>query len=302
MNWVRLHPYASAIIGAGLFLVIGTIMVMRAASTPTPIGISTWSGNPSALNPVPQQVAVTHPTTVATVPIPTNYGTATLPYPSNQASSTGASAKTPSGPFDYDTLMAQLAANSHTGSKSTSGSTSVTTSSNTNIWNFIPSGMIATTSPIRRTPTQQALYLYGNEIGSYVEGYDAANSNQVQILSDANNDRQNATKAAGVVHIGMSLQTVGAGIAQTTDVPPSAASANAALANSYITIGKALVVVGQSEALSDKELVSAIQAYDSAVNDFNKKYIALATIFSLNGVTFSKGDPGSVFSFSSNSL
>jgi hypothetical protein len=231
-----------------------------------------------------------------------------LPYPSNQSSGTPASAttsfNTPNGAFDYNTLMAEIAAGSHTSeSKSTSGGTSATVVSGTNIWNFIPSGMIATTSPTpSRTPSQQKLYLYGNEIGSYVEGYDAANSNQTQILSDANNDRQNTTKAAGVIRIGMSLQTIGQGIAQTTAVPDSAISVNTALANSYIAIGKALVIVGQSEGLPDSDLVSAIRAYDASVDTFNKKYIALATLFSVNGVTFSKGDPGSVFSFSSNSL
>ncbi len=289
-----------------LLILIGTVLVINGTSTPTSSGISTWSGNPSALNTARQQTQQTTATQLAAI-TPSNasqYGTTTLPYPSGASSDTSSSASALSGAFDYETLMAEIAAGTRPPASSpVSGRASATSSIGVSVWNFIPAGMIATSSPVSgRTPAQQALYLYGNEIGSYVEGYDAQNSDQDQVLSDANNDRQSATKAAAVERIGTSLETVGQGIAETTGVPASAVADNTALANSYIAIGKALVTVGQSEALSDSALVSAIEAYDAAVDTFNKNYIALATLFSTSGVTFSAGDPGSVFTFTSNSL
>jgi hypothetical protein len=306
MQWARAHPYASTIMVACIFVIAGALLVMRGTTPPASSGISTWNGNPSAINAPALQTTDANEIQATVAPVATqNYGTTTLPYPSSQASSAPTSTSNiPSGPFNYDTLMAEIAASSHSSASkpATSGSNSAGTV-DSGVWNFIPSGMIATTTPSNgRTATQQALYLYGNEIGSYVEGYDAANSNQDTILSDANNDRQNATKAAAVERIGMSLETVGSGMAETTGVPASATSDNAALAESYTAIGKALITVGQSEALADSTLVSAIEAYDAAVDTFNKNYIALATLFSVSGVTFSSGDPGSVFSFSSSSL
>ena len=58
-------------------------------------------------------------------------------------------------------------------------------------------------------------------------GYDAAHTDQTQILSDANNDRQNAAKQAAVERIGQDLETVGQGIAEITDAPAAAQADNA---------------------------------------------------------------------------
>ena len=311
MEWVRLHPYAATLAGSCILVIVGAIFVLSRTASPAPSGISAWSGNPGTLgtpstgsNPTAgdSAQAITPPAAATGT-----YDTAILPYTratpaANSSGTIGAPAASSS--FDFDTLMAEIAA--YSGKPRISASTTAAASDGSNDinpWSFVSTGLIATTSPrAGRTPAQQALYLYGNNVGSYIEGYDAAHSNQTQVLTDSYNDRQNPTKEKGVERIGHDLETIGTGIAETTGIPASAALANTALSNSYTEIGADLIAVAQSEALADSALVAAIQKYDAAVNTFNKNYIALSVLFSTNGVTFGPGDPGSVFSFTSNAL
>jgi hypothetical protein len=304
MDWIRSHPYASSLGGACVLVIIGAIFVFKSTPQMASLGLSTWNGNPGTITSTNTANTGASPVQAVTNPAPQQYATTTLPYktivPAANSQGTIATQST-STSFDYDTLLAEISAQTNKPAAQPA-SASNTTTAGVDAWSFIPSGLIGTTSPSTgRTPAEQALYAYGNEIGSYVEGYDAENSNQSQVLSDATNDRHNATKAAAVEAIGQDLETIGEGIGETTGVPAVAQGANTALADSYIEIGKDLVIVGQSESLSDSTLATAIENYDSAVGTFNKSYIALATLFLENSVTFSSGDPGSVFSFNSSS-
>ena len=306
MDWIRSHPYAASLGGACVLVIIGAVLVFKSTPEMAPLGLSTWSGNPGTITSTNTANTGTNSVQAVTNPTSQQYATTTLPYkPIVPAANSQGTIQTDSAStsFDYLTLLAEISAQSNkSGGQSASASNTTTASGGVDAWSYIPSGLIGTTSgSVSRTPAEQALYAYGNEIGSYVEGYDAENSNQSQVLSDASNDRHNATKDAAVEAIGQDLETIGQGIAQTTGVPAVAQGENTALANSYIEIGKDLVIVGQSEPLSDSTLATAIETYDSAVGTFNKSYIALATLFLENSVTFSSGDPGSVFSFNSSS-
>jgi hypothetical protein len=303
---IRSHPYAAALAGTCLVVILGTLLVLDRTATPSPSGVSAWSGNTAALatSTVPSDSAAVSQTITAST-LTQDYGTATLPYTANEpVSDSQGTIQTGSGsaanPFDLNALLAELSQKTLPSSVQLSTTTG---NSAVNAWAYVPTGLIAiATTSSSRSASQQALYQYGNEAGSYVEGYDAAHHGQAQVLSDAQNDRQNATKAAAVENIGQDLETVGQGLAELSDVPAAAAADNTALSASYIDIGKKLIAVGQAEPLSDSALVSAIETYDSAVNSFNGKYIALSTMFSSYGVTFSTSDPGSVFSFTSNAL
>ena len=303
MEWIRSHTYASALAAASLAVVLGGILVATHATIPTTVGITAWSGNSAALEPAttPTTQVVgsqTMPSALATE----QYGTQTLPYTSNTPvmDSQGTIETNSGNSYDFNALMAEL---SNPSLKSGTSASSSTGQSAVNAWSFIPSTLISIKDASSgRTDIQQAIYQYGNEVGSLVMGYDASHGNQTQILSDANNDRHNAAKQAGVERIGQDLETVGEGLAEITDTPTALQAANTALSNSYIDIGKKLVAVGQAEPLKDSELVAAIQSYDSAVTAFNNTYVMLANLFSSYGVTFSSGDPGSVFSFSPSAL
>ena len=307
MEWIRLHPYASILGAAGIVIVLGTILVVSRAQTAAPTGVSAWSGNTAVLGATntPSGPATVSHANVSGV-VAENYGTQTLPYTQNVPVSDSQGTiqdSTGANSIDFNAFIAELTQGSPK-AVAASSATSTTGESAVNQWPYIPSGLISIVKPstTARSAIQQSLYLYGNEVGSYVSGYDASHTGQAQTLSDANNDRQNPGKQAAVEKIGQDLETIGQGLAEITDTPATAAADNSALAASYTEIGKKLVTVGQSEALSDSALVAAVEAYDSSMDTFNKNYLALAYTFSDYGVTFTSGDPGSVFSFTTSSL
>lgn len=308
MEWIRSHPYACALGVACIVVVLGTILVVDRAATPASSGVAAWNGNSGELGATTSGAGGAQPgisEAITTGSSTENYGTETLPYPSNEPVSdsqgtieTGSASTS----YDFNALIAEL---SQKGLPPGPGGApaSTTGTSAVSAWAYIPTGLVSTVNATpARTPTEQALYQYGNEVGSLIEGYDAAHRDETQVLSDANNDRQNAAKQAAVEKIGQGLETVGEGMAEISDIPPAATADNAALSANYIDIGKKLIVVGQSEPLQDSTLVSAIETYDTAVNAFGTNYIALANLFSLSGVTFGSSDPGSVFSFSPSAL
>ena len=304
MDWIRSHPYASTLAAACILVIGGVVLVANRSNTPESSGVSSWNGNTGVLgatNSAPQQSSTQIPPPLATAQ---NYGTQTLPYKQNVPVSNSQGTLqngTGADSFDFNTLMAEI---SQSTQKPKPSQSSTTIGQNTvDAWAYIPTGLISVQKPTSgRTTLQQALYTYGNETGSYIEGYDAAHGDQAQILDNADKDRQNSVKQAAVARIGQDLETIGQGLAETTDVPAEAAADNTALSNSYIDIGKKLIAVAQAEPLRDSDLVAAIEAYDTAMNTFNRNYIALANLFSSYGVTFSQSDPGSVFSFSSSAL
>ena len=291
MKFVRLHPYETALAGASLLVIIGALVVASHSATPTASGFSSWSDGIAFLGPTaPAQNTTANPTSI----IPTNYGTQTLPYTSNipVADSQGTlSSGVASGTFDLKAFFAQI---------SGAGPSKTTTSGKDliNAWDFIPKGLVSTTSPQSgRTAIQKSLFEYGNEIGALVQGYDAAHRDQVQVMKDAATDRTNTAKEAAAEKIGQDLETVGQEIARINDTPSSATVQNNALSQSYTDSGKKLVAMTQALAGRDADLVSAIKTYDASVEAFTKNYVALASVFSSYGVTFGPSDSGSVFTF-----
>jgi len=303
MDWIRSHTYASALAVASVVVILGGIIVVSRSATPTPSGVSAWNGNAAVLGPTAPATPVTEDQAGPSAFASENYATQTLPYTQNTPimDSQGVIETSDGVTYDFNALAAEL---SNPSPKS--GNMSPATSSEqgtSNAWDYIPSGLISIQNASSgRTPIQQALYQYGNEVGSLVMGYDGAHGDQAQVLNDANNDRHNAGKQAAVEKIGQDLQVVGQGIAEITDAPSAAQADNTALSKSYIDIGTKLIAVGAAESLQDPALVAAIKSYDAAVDSFNGSYIALATLFSISNVNFSSGDPGSVFSFSPSSL
>jgi hypothetical protein len=301
MEWIRTHTYASALAVASIVVILGGILVVSRSGTPTPTGVSAWNGNAAALGPTTPAVQPADQAGSSAL-ANQNYATQTLPYAQNAPvmDSQGTVEMSNGNTYDFNALAAEL---SNPALKSAANTTTTTGTSAINAWDYIPSGLISIQNASSgRSPVQQSLYQYGNEVGSLIMGYDAAHTDQSQILSNANNDRQNAAKQAAVERIGQDLETVGQGIAEITDAPATAQADNDALSKSYIDVGEKLVAVGKAEPLQDPALVAAIKTYDTAVNSFNETYVALANLFSSYSVNFSSGDPGSVFTFSPSAL
>ncbi|OGG69133.1 hypothetical protein A3F27_03435 [Candidatus Kaiserbacteria bacterium RIFCSPHIGHO2_12_FULL_53_13] len=168
-------------------------------------------------------------------------------------------------------------------------------------YSFIPRGLISITEPAAaRNPAQQAIFDYGNRIGSHIQSFENVHRNMPQILKDFFDDRASQTKAEKVLSIARDYEKLAQQLANTGDVPKEASALHAALAQGYGTVAEGLANLTKTQ--DDKGLVNAVLAYDASADEFVKNYVALSRFFGTYGVKFSGSDAGSVFMFNANNL
>ncbi len=295
MEWLRRHPYTFTIAIVGVVLIGGALFV----ESRSPVALSsqsmdTWGGGsfPAYQAPTTQQTPQQVAQDVIESQVP-----ATLSLPPLSTSSPAAAPQSAQkNGFDYLAFLSQLS-----GAQPIPTSVNGTTSANaaiTEAYEFIPTGLVATTAPAKKpmTPDQQALYDYGNEVGGEIQSFEELHTNEAQVLKDQAEDRSDPTKAAALVSLAQAFVSVGTYLQQMQDVPADVSSQHKALAQSYIDIGTKLQLVAQAK--SDSDFIQAIETYDTTANMFVQNYGALAQFFSARGVVFAPQDPGSVFSFS----
>lgn len=169
------------------------------------------------------------------------------------------------------------------------------------VYNFLPSGLISTTTPTQRmTRVQADLFDYANNAGSYMESYfDTWGTRQAGILrrylEDPTDDFKKAEAeelADALYQLGIDLQNIG-----SDAVPELLTKQHASLVAGYRAMGAR--TKGVIEAKGDKELLAAINSSNAVADEFAKTYIEIVDIMKAQGVTFSSTDPGRVFAFSS---
>ncbi|MEK7156722.1 MAG: hypothetical protein AAB790_02855 [Patescibacteria group bacterium] len=289
MEWLRTHPYTSAI-GAAVFLVlVGTYVVVSRASQPEGTRPTSWGGeavpflDPTSYAPaagssredgsIMQQVQNSPPYTY----IAPNFVNTAPPDEDNSDS------------YDFDAFIAELTRQSSV-KADTSGEGSQSA------YTYIPRGLISTTtSRSTRSALQQELYDYGNDIGSTIESFEQQHSNTVQILKVQVEDRADPEKAAAVVKVGRDFEELGKLLLQMDPVPSTAATAHEALAQSYIGLGKKLALVPGAE--RDADYIKAIEAYNASADIFVQNYVRLVALFGVYSVTFTSVDGGKIFTF-----
>lgn len=291
MPWFRTHPYALTLGVAGLLIIAGIFVVMtRSSAPPTTSQAVAWGGTGALLNPSYEPGTTSSQGPAVGIMQQVQSGapyTYTLPVPQTTNPDTGET----TGGFDFNAFIAMLSA--ETGAVTTgqpAGNAAVT-----NAYAFIPGGFIATTTVNKQTVLQKALYDYGNEAGSLIQSFEQQHTNESQVLTDQAQDRNDAGKAAAVQALGAQLSALGSSLLAMDSVPSQVADAHQALAQSYQNIGTKLALVPQAK--SDADFIAAVQSYNSSADTFVKNYVALANLFVAYGVTFSQGDPGSVFTF-----
>lgn len=306
MDWIRTHPYIATCVAACTALFFGGLVVLERTQTITPVGVTTWATNSSGVidvnSSIPSNTSQNQTLVQASIinQALNNYSAPNYKPPVGASTTTNQTVVSDSSNFDYNAFLATL-----TQTASTSKSKIPTTTDTSNVFSayaFIPSGMISTTTTYtqQRTPTQDALYQYGNEAGSYIQSYEKFHVDTANILQDQIADRNNASKIAAVQKIGQDLQNVGTQLSGMTEVPDQVTGAHNALAASYTEIGQNLVKV--PSASYDADFVNAIKAYDTSADSFTKNFVTLAMIFSAYGVKFAPEDPGSVFTFTQSSI
>ena len=306
MTIIRTYPYSLLFVVAGIVL-ISLVLFARDHSTPAggygpTIAVSTngtlidpgiSSVNPLTNAPPPLQIG--QPSTDSTPYVPIIIGQTgpaqTLSTPANEHNppSVAAPTHTPASPppSESDQLLNY-------------------------VYSLIPSGTATPVALKPRTPTQQALFAYGNEAGQIVLAFDDAHIDMAQVLTDwfadrgsaASNVASNATEfdSAGAQAIAHDMQTAGTSLAALEGVPSAATAANEALAKGYRDAGDRLLVVIKSGGGSDAELVEAMKSYNATADSYVSAFVSLATMFSLYGVTFGSGDAGSAFAFPASSF
>lgn len=163
-------------------------------------------------------------------------------------------------------------------------------------FSFIPQGFISVDSVDRqKTPEAEALHAYGNEVGTYIQGFEAMHSNSAQILKDHAEERGNAEKAAKVGQLGYEFAELGRDLNLIATVPDEVKAAHSALATSYRILGTNLTKVAATK--TDEEFLEAVNAYNPSVEGLSKRFLVLVGIFAANNVTFSSSEPGSIFMF-----
>ncbi len=299
MNWVRAHPYASALCAAGIMLAIGIFIVQKQSATLETPHTSYWEGaNIPFLNPTSYEPAPSAAQNGEDITQQVKSGPPYTYIPPAVISDTGISVGQDSS-FDFDAFIAMLS--SAGGGSASGGQQTAEGNSLDSAYAFIPSGLMSTeVAQKTRTKTQQALYNYGNEVGSSIQSFEEQHVNTPQVLKDQVEDRTDPNKRAAVEGLARLLQNLGQSLMDMESVPLQIASAHGALAKSYIAVGTNLALV--PKAATESDFVRAIETYNASADAFARNYIAVVQLFGAYGVTFSSNDAGSVFTFTPASL
>jgi hypothetical protein len=286
MEWLRAHPVA---IGTtSIVALLATLIIVINASAPEmPEGqVVAWGGLGSPLqDPRSSGHTITPKEQDTSAQMPSNPA---FPYISSQPAS-GTTTQT-QAEIDFEALMGLPA------KKSFTGQTALTSDDLSFIYQFIPKGIISATSSTKaRTPTEQALYDYGNSAGALIQTYESSHTGQIQILTDQVADRTSVEKAEKVVQLGRDLETLGRNLSNMKNVPKEIATDHADLAKSYIEIGTKLRVVPTKA--GDAEFIAAIQAYNASADVYARSFVKVAEKLGAFGVRFASGEAGSVFTF-----
>jgi len=290
MEWLRAHPYTSAISAAVLLVFVGAYIVISRASQPAGTSPTSWGG---------EAVPFLDPTSYAPATGPSREDGSIMQqvqdgppytYIAPNFVNTAPPAEDNSDSYNFDAFIAELT------KQSVVKATADTGGGAQSAYTFVPRGLISTTtSRAARSALQQQLYDYGNDIGSTIESFEQQHSNTVQVLKVQVEERANPEKAAAVVKIGRDFEELGKLLLQMDSVPPAAATAHGALAQSYIELGKKLALVPGAE--RDADYIKAIEAYNASADTFVQNYARLVSLFGAYSVTFTSIDGGKVFTF-----
>ena len=290
MGWLRSHPYLSSLLAAAFLIVIGGFVVAQRLSVRGETKIPrAWAGlGTNLLNPtseIPDKKAFPQENLYTEV-----QNTAPFYYAPENAQIPLAQTNTD---FDFEGFLASL-------SHKSNPAPAKEDDPGVDPYSFIPRGLLSISSDKERTETEEALFNYANEAASYVETHEGNYRNAAQILKDQFEDPQNRAKNAALKGLADSLAGVGSALSGMEEVPAEVQSAHEKLAKSYQEMGQRLALI--PEARSEQALTDSMLAYNAAVEAFTKNYVALATLLSVQGVTFSSEDPGSIFTFSATSF
>ena len=289
-RYAKEHPITSTAISIGLLLFIGALFVQsRAGVSSKYSGTSFGEGDSSQITYQPQPATqnTNRPTLFSSTTDTVNItiSTNTPPQPPQTARS------------NFSQSIDDLSSLSQQTTNHVSIASSTTISHILDWLNSTTTITVSTSTPDKRTPEQEALYKYGNEIGGIIQAYESIHADSVHVLTDTINDRHDHTKEQAVEKLGNDMKSVGTAILSEEPIPSVAVSANTTLGKGYVDAGNAMIHSAQAQDQANTAYVAAIQAYNKTSIQVGRALNAVALLFSLNGVTFAKTDAGSMFMF-----
>lgn len=279
------HPLAIALtVAVILFLVGGVIVLRRSGRAPNPETTS-WGVSGAAL---PTQDTGLSSFTDASASDFTNTPTDILRFtvPSN----TIGSAQPTTQEQTFESYLSGLFGNTAYTSEGRSGVPAGVLEA----YFYLPQGSTGVAVKAD-TPAQTALRAYGNAAGSIILGFESSHPGMIDVLTAQSRDRQDAKNAAALKELAADLADIGTTLEKIEGVPVEAQEAHRALAAGYKEIGAKLALVADIQ--PDKDYIASINAYNTAADAFMRRFLDVATLFSLSGVKFSAGEGGSAFSF-----
>ncbi|MBP9757941.1 MAG: hypothetical protein KBD06_05040 [Candidatus Pacebacteria bacterium] len=283
------HSVLLTVIAALVLVVAGLYFVQRQRAVSPTGGGASWETAGGYIEPTV--------TPIENEPEPfmpdvsTQTGPETLNIPKGMASSTVvATTKENDESFDYNALLARL---SHDSETAPAAQATKTYEQLLEAFTFTPN--LSTPAPKVRTPQQEALFAYGNEIGRRVKGFAAVNPNMAQTVVNQATHRDNTAYGDAVRELGKRYKALGEGILAIEGVPTAAASQHKALGEGYLNLGTALSAV--PDATDDQAFLSAITTYNNKADAFTISFVGMVTLFSSLEVEFDESDGGSAFSF-----
>gem|GEM_PF-726591 len=289
ISWVHRHLYLSVTIAVCGMLVLGTALVVQRTDVNAANSSGAWGGAGGMFFGTIKNAMPGGPTAEDVVRLQSpqdSYAAIPIYTPSSQ------DPEKPSGIDDITTLLAELVQQIPV--------TASSQLSNPDAFSFIPQGLVSTepTTGKKRTPDQEKLYSYGNEVGTYIKGYEDTHFGSAQILKDHVEDRTNPDKIRGLKILGADMQQLGVDLGNITNIPESVANAHRIYGNAYYAAGGNLLLI--AETTTDEEFVNAITKYNAIVERLSSQFQLLVAIFGMNEVTFSSSDPGNIFMFNPN--
>lgn len=287
------HPFSFLAAGLGIVLITATLSLSHGEHAQIATGPISYvsAGNVLVAPGIGSEIAPT-PSSSSTEPQMIAGSTEPLPvFPVEQQSSSTVA----STPVSSDTPQT----NGGTPETTASGDDSSAASNALfeEAYSYIPTGLATIQKPAPLNPTQQALYIYGNQAGLAVLTFETTDAGMADTLKTWLASRGSSADTAHVAQLGQDMIAAGNSLANLTDVPASAQAANTALAESFKTSGQNMIAVSEAGG-SDTDLGNAMKTYDTSADSFTQAYLALVSIFSINNVHFLSSDPGSAFEFS----
>lgn len=291
MEFLRSHPYLDAIVVAAVLVIAGFLVVRTQLAAPIHIQTSSWGTSGSILVDAASHGNATYLPQTAGSLSPNAVDVGYIPLATENEIGTGPIDE--SSTFDFAAFADML---SHP-----SPGTTATAGADTPAYSFIPAGLIATTTLTKpRTAQQNELYYYGNEVGDAIISFENQHPDQPAVLKNHFEQPDNPNTIAAMKTLGEDMADLGDTLSGMELVPSQAKVAHEALADAYRDIGTKLAAV--PDAKGSDALYTAIETYNSAAEQFVKRFVSLALIFQAYDVTFSPGDGGSVFVFTGGGL